>query len=107
MVAKTAKSRGAKKPTKLRPVLVTTEHRGVFFGYEESRKGNTITLRNARCCIRWSSTVKGFLGLAATGPDASCRIGPAAPQIELLKVTSVSAVSDDAVKAWEAAPWVR
>ncbi len=89
---------------KLRPVLVTTAHRGVFFGYADKTDGLTVKLQRARCCLYWSTDVKGFLGLAATGPTASCRIGPAA-DIELRAVTSVVEVSETAAAAWEASPW--
>lgn len=64
---------------KSRPVLVTTEYRGVFFGYATETDGETIKLDNARNCLYWSTDVMGFLGLAATGPTAGCRIGPPAP----------------------------
>lgn len=87
-----------------RPVLVTTIHRGVFFGYATDTSGTTIHLRRARCALYWSAEVRGFLGLAATGPTANCRIGPAA-DIELRDVTSVTEVTPEAVAAWEAAPW--
>lgn len=87
-----------------RAVLVTTVHRGVFFGYATDTSGTAIRLKRARNCIYWSADVKGFLGLAAGGPTASCRIGPPA-DIELRDVTCVAAVGDNAVKAWEAAPW--
>ena len=87
-----------------RPVLVTTAHRGVFFGYAEVTDGSTIKLTRARNCVYWSADVKGFLGLAANGPSASCRVGPAA-DIELRDVTSVSEVSDEATKRWESHPW--
>ena len=87
-----------------RAVLVTTEHRGVFFGYTSKIDGETITLRNARNCIYWSASVKGFLGLAATGPDLTCKIGPKA-DLTLRAITSVAEVTPEAVKAWEAAPW--
>ena len=50
-----------------RAVLVTTEHRGVFFGYATDPDGDTITLRACRNAIYWSADVRGFLGLAATG----------------------------------------
>ena len=90
--------------TKERAVLVTTEHRGVFFGYATETDGATITLRNARNCIYWSADVKGFLGLAATGPSASCRIGPRA-DITLRAVTCVAECTPAAVAAWESAPW--
>jgi hypothetical protein len=87
-----------------RPVLVTTAHRGVFFGYATDTDGETIKLRRARCCVRWTSDVKGFLGLAALGPSSNCRIGPPA-DIALRNITSVAEVSGDAVAKWEAAPW--
>lgn len=89
-----------------RPVLVTTERRGVFFGYEESRDGTTIILKRARNCIRWSDT-RGFLGLAEGGPNDKCRIGPAAERLELLGVTSIADVTPAAVDKWESAPWAR
>ena len=92
--------------TKKRPVLVTTAHRGVFFGYALAnyKDAKTIRLTNARNCIHWSADVKGFMGLASTGPTAKCRVGPAV-DITLRDVTSVSEVSPSAVKEWEAAPW--
>lgn len=90
--------------TKGTPVLVTTIHRGVFFGYLEEKNGETVRLKRARNCVYWSSDVKGFLGLASTGPSESCRIGPAA-DIELYGVTCVAAVEKAAVEKWEAGPW--
>lgn len=89
-----------------RAVLVTTEYRGVFFGYAKAEdiQKEILCLRRARLCLYWSEDVKGFMGLAATGPTERCRIGPAA-DIELRKITCVVAVTDKAVEAWEAAPW--
>lgn len=89
---------------KERPVLVTTVHRGVFFGYSKNTDGERIQLRAARCAVYWSRDVKGFLGLANTGPSKSCRIGPPA-DVELRNITSVAEVTADATKAWEEAPW--
>lgn len=87
-----------------RPVLVTTVHRGIFFGYAEDTSGDTLTLTRARLCVYWSPDVKGFMGLAATGPSKTCRIGPAA-DITLHGVTAVLVMTPAAVAAWEAAPW--
>ena len=87
-----------------RPVLVTTEFRGVFFGYAEETSGETIKLKRARNCIYWPVENKGFLGLAAAGPAKDARVGPAA-DIELRKVTAVVEVTAAAVQAWESAPW--
>ncbi len=89
-----------------RAVLVTTSHRGVFFGYANATDGATIKLRAARNCIYWSTAEKGFLGLASMGPGSSCKIGPAA-DIELRDITCVAEVTDEAAKRWEAAPWAR
>lgn len=88
---------------KERAVMVTTEFRGVFFGYATDTSGDVIQLKRARNCISWSG-IKGFLALAETGPTKNCRIGPPA-DIELRKVTCVAEVTDQAAKAWEGAPW--
>lgn len=90
--------------SKKRAVIVTTAHRGVFFGYATDTDGDTIELKRARLCVYWSADVKGFMGLASGGPTKTCRIGPAA-DITLRSITAVVDVSEAAVKAWEAAPW--
>lgn len=87
-----------------RAVLVTTQHKGVFFGYAFDTGGVAIKLRAARNCVYWSTDVKGFLGLAATGPSKQCKVGPAA-DIELRDITCVAECTPAAVQAWEAAPW--
>jgi len=94
----------AKRVSKERSVLVTTAHRGVFFGYATDTSGTTIKLMRARNCIYWSNDVKGFLGLAANGPSSSCRIGPPA-DIELRDITCVAEVGPKAAQRWEASPW--
>jgi hypothetical protein len=87
-----------------RAVLVTTAHRGVFFGYATETDGAVIKLRAARNCIYWPPENKGFLGLATEGPKSGARVGPAA-DIELRDITCVAACTDKAVEAWEKAPW--
>ena len=87
-----------------RPVIVTTAHRGVFFGFATATDGETISLKRARLCIYWSADVRGFMGLAATGPTKGCRIGPAA-DVTLRNITAVLEVSPAAVTAWESEPW--
>jgi hypothetical protein len=86
----------------MKPVLVTTAHRGVFFGYvkDESNKPASITLTGVRNVIRWADC-GGLFGLAAKGPNSSCRIGEKSPEITLYNLTSVTDVADEAVKAWE------
>ena len=93
----------ATKKVSERPVMITTAHRGVFFGYATDTSGETVKLTRARNCLYWCHT-RGFMGLASDGPNESCRIGPAA-DIELRNVTSVTEVTPAAVAKWEAAPW--
>lgn len=96
-----------RKTSKLeRAVLVTTAHRGVFFGYAGETDGAIIKLRRARNCIYWPTENKGFLGLASMGPVSGARIGPAA-DIELRDITCVAICSEAATEAWEKAPWSR
>lgn len=95
-----AKKNGATE----RPVVVTTAHRGVFFGYAENTDGETIALKRARLCVYWSAEVRGFMGLAATGPTKNCKIGPPA-DITIRDITSVLEVTPDAAKAWDSAVW--
>ena len=93
-----------KESMKEKAILVTTAHRGVFFGYAKEDEGETIKLRSGRNVVYWGSSMKGFLGLAAIGPDATCKVGPAA-DIQLRNITSVSNVTDEAIAKFEAAPW--
>ena len=93
-----------KSAAKERAVIVTTAHRGVFFGYATKTDGETIDLKRARLCVYWTSDLRGFMGLAANGPSSSCRVGPAA-DITLRAITSVVVVSPEAVAKWESAPW--
>lgn len=85
-----------------RPVIVTTEFRGVFFGYAEDTSGDVINLKRARCAIYWPEKTGGFMGLAEKGPVKGSRTGARA-DIELRKITSVIEVTPEAVSAWEAA----
>jgi len=93
-----------KVSSKERPVIVTTAHRGVFFGYASDVDGETIKLREARLCVYWSRTMRGFMGLASIGPDSGCRIGLPA-DITLRNITAVVEVTPEAVEKWKAAPW--
>lgn len=84
-----------------RPIIVCTEHRGVFFGYATDTKGSEIDLKNARMAIRFGTT-RGVMQLAETGPTESSKISARA-DIEVRKVTAVFEVTAEAAKAWEAA----
>lgn len=90
---------------KKQPVLVTTEFRGVFFGFvkNDSNLPAEITLTDARNCIYWASSIGGFLGLASKGVDGNCKIGAEVAEITLYKITSVTPVTETAAKTWRKA----
>lgn len=90
------------KAVKQVPVVVTTKHRGVFFGTvdEAKLKNKSLTLARCRNAIYWVSKVNGFLGLASDGPNKDCRIGAEAPEVLLHDVTSVSLCTETAAAAW-------
>ncbi len=91
----------AKAATSERPVIVTTAHRGVFFGYASDTDGETISLKRSRLCIYWSTDIRGFMGLASIGPNGNCKIGPAA-DITLRSITAVLEVTPEAETKWNA-----
>ncbi len=86
------------------PVLVTTQHKGVFFGrladYETERENRTLTLSGCRNVIYWSGS-RGFLGLASHGPESGSRIGAVAPTVLLHDVTSVTVCTPAAVEVFD------
>ena len=89
------------------PVVVTTEHRGVFFGYlDGDRASSTVTITEAQMCVYWSADVQGMPGLAATGPSKTCKVSPAVPGATTLQgVTAVFDATEAAAKAWKDRPW--
>ena len=101
-----AAKRATMSITETEKVVVTTSHRGVFFGeLTDDQSPNKVTLKNARMCVYWSQSVRGIVGLAATGPDKHCKVTLAAPSITLYAITSVMKCSDEAIKQWEAGSW--
>lgn len=83
-------------------VVITTAHRGVFFGYiPKLTDAKSITAKKVRMAVYWSADVRGVLGLAATGPVSGCKITPAVDEMVINDVTSVMKCTDEAVKAWE------
>lgn len=88
------------------PAVIFTDQRGVFFGWIDSNdKGaKTIVATGVRNCIYWAKSVGGVFGLAATGPNAECRIGALCAEVTLQNVHGVALCSAEALRAWEAAP---
>lgn len=93
------------KAPALVPVVVTTKHKGVFFGYGTPKLEDNKRIVNARMCVYWSTSNKGVMGLASNGPDSNARVSLAVPAITLNDITAVMECSPEAAKAWEKGPW--
>jgi hypothetical protein len=87
---------------KERNVLVTTSHRGVFFGRLVEENGTIVDLADARMALHWSTT-KGVLELAEVGPNERSTIGAVAPSARLHGVTGVFDVTPEAAQRWRRA----
>lgn len=94
-----------KAEQKERAVIVTTEHKGVFFGYATETRGESIILKKARLAVYWTADLRGFMGLASAGPKSGCRIGHAVSEIEIRDITAVIECSPEAVAQWEKGIW--
>ncbi|PTX46525.1 hypothetical protein IQ03_03636 [Gemmobacter caeni] len=92
-------------PAKLRPILVTTKHRGVFAGLvpeEQDLAASTMALKEARMAIYWGTT-KGLMQLCATGPTGSSKISAPADIPVLHDITAVFDITPEAWTKWQAA----
>jgi len=89
--------------TTKKAAIVTTDHRGVFFGYlptDYTPGQPDIILTKVKVAIRWGTT-KGLGQLAATGPTSTSRIGAEVPSWELRGVESVLTLTQEAEAAWK------
>lgn len=89
----------------MKAILVTTRHRGVFYGEvpeDQDMSATTMALKNSRCAIRWNTT-RGVAELAEDGPNKDSKIGATADLEALHDITAVWAVTDKAREAWTAA----
>jgi hypothetical protein len=90
-----------------RPVLVTTAHRGVFFGYLVGEPSKAqVVINRARNVTYWDAATRSFLGLAAQGPTNACRVSAAAGDAStLFDITGVFVCTPEAVAKFEEGPW--
>lgn len=88
-------------------LVITTEWKGVFFGYGElpTNDSRKISLRDCRMCVSWDSSVKGMPGLVSGQKLSGCRISPPAPKVLLYGVTGIFELSEKAEKEWLKQPW--
>lgn len=85
--------------TSLRPVIVCTSYKGVFFGYAKDTSKDVVHLKDARMAIRFGTT-RGVTQLAHTGPTDNSKISAPA-DMEVRSVTAIFEVSPAAAQAWK------
>ena len=88
-----------------KPVLITTEHRGVFAGLipaDQDLSARSMPLKSAKMAIYWGTT-KGVMQLCETGPTANSKISARADIPMLHAITGVFDISADAWEKWMAA----
>lgn len=89
----------------MKPVLITTQHRGVFAGLvadDQDINARSMPLKDARMAIYWG-TSKGVMELCQSGPTAKSRISAPADIPALHDITAVFDITDKAWKKWQTA----
>lgn len=89
----------------MKPILVTTEHRGVFAGLIEDDQDLTarsMPLKAAKMAIYWG-TKRGVMELCVEGPNPTSRISLPADIPMLHSITAVFYITPEAWAKWEAA----
>lgn len=87
----------------MQSILITTKHRGVFFGQVEDGKDLTPTtltdIKNARMAIRWR-TKNGVMELCEAGPNLHTKVGDKADINVLHDITAIFHVTEEAAEKW-------
>lgn len=87
----------------MKPVLITTQHRGVFAGLipdGQDLTAKAMPLQNARMAIRWG-TSRGLMELCETGPTRESRLSAPADIPMLHDITAIFAITDEAWEKWQ------
>jgi len=89
----------------MKPVLITTKHRGVFAGLvplDQDMSAELVALKCARMAIKFGTT-RGLMELCETGPTSLSRISATADIPGLRDITAIFSITDDAWAKWQAA----
>lgn len=89
----------------MKPVLVTTEHRGVFAGMIDDNQDLTarsMPLKSAKMAIYWG-TKRGVMELCKDGPNSNSKISLPADIPMLHSITAIFDITPEAWAKWEAA----
>lgn len=93
-----------KTMSKMKQVLVTTAHRGVFAGEipaTQDLAAKAMPLKNARMAIYWG-TENGVMQLCHSGPTGKSKISAPADIPMLHDITAVFTITPEAWRKWTA-----
>ena len=91
-------------------VVVTTDSRGVFFGYVDDfsipeSSNRTVTLYDCRMVVYWDPETKGLMDLPSRGPSNKCKISPPSPVVQISGVHFMAQCTKESTALFENAPW--
>ena len=80
-------------------VVINTQDRWIWSGklLKATQQANgcfTVEMEDCRGCIWYTKEIGGFGGLAAKGPDKTCRIGPKVKRHIIVNVTLCQEITD-------------
>jgi hypothetical protein len=90
------------KETIMKPVLITTVHRGVFAGLiseTQDLSAKSMPLQQAKMAIYWG-TKRGVMELACIGPNSNSKISLPANIPMLNDITAIFEITENAWKKW-------
>lgn len=96
------------KVDKLKPYLVFSNTRDIFFGWA-AKTGPRMVLKKARR-VYYYATHNGVGGpdqLATLGPAKGSRIGPTVEELTVENVANSVCISKGAQKEWEGSSWLK
>ncbi len=85
----------------MKPVLITTEYRGVFAGLiadDQDITAKSMALKSAKMAIYWGTT-RGVMELCEIGPNSKSKISAPA---DIPMIHGITAIFDITPVAWEA-----
>lgn len=87
--------------------IVRCDRSGVFYGEIESRNGQDVVMKNARCLWRWFGAASLMqLAIEGVNQPESCKFTVMVDSLEVLDAIEILPCTDAAVKSIEAVkPW--
>ena len=91
--------------SKLKYVIVRTYSAGVFAGFLKSRKGQEVTLTNARRLWYWAGAASiSQLAMEGTSNPSSCKFPTEVDSVDLLQAVEILDVTKEAQESIKSVP---